>query len=116
MEILIPLLLPLVTAALIQVLGRFTTPNIRDGAHTLMAAITFYFVLQLIDPVMNGTNRRCGRNVPVVCPSELNHWTMFALVASGLWIPTSVYAFVICDIMKTIKPVLYLLCLTVGLR
>ena len=48
MEILIPLLLPLVTAVLIQVLGRFTTPNIRDGAHTLMAAVTFYFVLQLL--------------------------------------------------------------------
>ena len=97
MEILIPLLLPLVTAALIQILGRFASPNIRDGAHTLMAIVTFYFVLQLIDPVMNGEQ-------PTFFVAEMfpELWIsfkveplglMFALVASGLWIPTSVYAF-----------------------
>ena len=97
MEILIPLLLPLITAALIQILGRFTTPNVRDGAHTLMAAVTFYFVLQLIDPVMNGEQPTFfvaemfpGLNLSFkVEPLGL----MFALVASRLWITTSVYAF-----------------------
>lgn len=97
MEILIPLLLPLVTAALIQLLGRFTTPNIRDGVHTFMAAVTFYFVLQLVEPVMSGEHPNFF--VAEMFPGLTLSFSveplglMFALVASGLWIPTSVYAF-----------------------
>ena len=78
MEILIPLLLPLITAALIQILGRFTTPNVRDGAHTLMAAVTFYFVLQLIDPVMNGEQPTffVAEMFPGLNLLKLNHWDL----------------------------------------
>ena len=54
MSLMIPILLPLATALLIQILGRWTSPNIRDGAHTLMAIINFVFVLQIVPEVMNG--------------------------------------------------------------
>ena len=54
MEILIPLCLPLLAAVLIQILGRVASPNIRDGVHTLIAVITFYFVCQLVPDVMAG--------------------------------------------------------------
>lgn len=97
MEILIPLLLPLITAALIQILGRFASPNIRDGVHTLMAVVTFYFVIQLIGPVMDG--QRPDFFVAEMFPGLTLSFKVeplglvFALVASGLWIPTSVYAF-----------------------
>ena len=52
--ILIPILLPLCTALLIQILGRLASDNVRDGAHTLMAIINFYFVLQILPDVMSG--------------------------------------------------------------
>lgn len=97
MEVLIPLLLPLITAALIQILGRVAPDNVRDGTHTFMAMVTFYFVTQLIGPVMSG-------DTPTFFVAEMFPGLslsfsveplglMFALVASGLWIPTSVYAF-----------------------
>ena len=41
MNVLIPVLLPLITALLIQLLGRFASNNVRDGVHTLMAVVTF---------------------------------------------------------------------------
>ena len=40
----IPIILPLLTAIGIQILGRFAPDNIRDGFHTTMAIINFYFV------------------------------------------------------------------------
>ena len=97
MEVLIPLLLPLVTAALIQILGRVAPDNVRDGVHTLMAMVTFYFVIQLIEPVMAGETPTFF--VAEMFPGLSLSFSveplglMFALVASGLWIPTSVYAF-----------------------
>ena len=50
----IPIILPLLTAIGIQILGRFAPDNIRDGFHTTMAIINFYFVWQIYTPVMNG--------------------------------------------------------------
>lgn len=97
MDVLIPLILPLITAALIQVLGRVASPNVRDGAHTFMAMVTFYYVTRLIDPVMAGDNPDFF--VAEMFPGLSLSFSveplglMFALVASGLWIPTSVYAF-----------------------
>ena len=97
MNVLIPILLPLITAALIQILGRVASPNIRDGAHTLMAMVTFGFVCQLVPEVMAGG--RPTFQLVEMFPGVAISWTieplgmLFALVASGLWIPTSVYAF-----------------------
>ena len=97
MNILIPLLLPILAAALIQILGRFASPNIRDGAHTTIAAITFYYVCQLIPDVMSGNYPEF--TLVEMFPGLTISWKveplglLFALVASGLWIPTSVYAF-----------------------
>ena len=48
MNVLIPVLLPLITALLIQLLGRFASDNVRDGVHTLMAVVTFYFVAYIL--------------------------------------------------------------------
>ena len=54
LNILIPLLLPILAAGLIQVFGRLGLDNVRDGVHTLIAVITFTFVCQLIPDVMDG--------------------------------------------------------------
>ena len=65
--------------------------------HTLMAMVTFYFVIQLIEPVMAGETPTFF--VAEMFPGLSLSFSveplglMFALVASGLWIPTSVYAF-----------------------
>ena len=98
MDILIPLLLPILAAGLIQLFGRLGLPdNVRDGTHTLIAIITFYFVTRLIPDVMAGHNPQLV--LSEVFPGVQIAWKveplglLFALVASGLWIPTSVYAF-----------------------
>ena len=44
LNILIPLLLPILAAGIIQVFGRLGLDNVRDGVHTLIAVITFTFV------------------------------------------------------------------------
>lgn len=95
--ILLPIIIPLCTALLIQILGRFTSDNVRDGAHTLMAIVNFYFVLQILPDVMAGG--RPEYFIAEMLPGAPISFKveplgmLFALVASGLWIPTSVYAF-----------------------
>ena len=97
MNILIPLLLPIFAAVLIQIFGRMGQDNLRDGVHTLTAVVTFYFVTQLIDPVMSGQHPQFV--LTEMFPGLTISWKVeplglvFALVASGLWIPTSLYAF-----------------------
>ncbi|MFT5683933.1 MAG: multicomponent Na+:H+ antiporter subunit D, partial [Myxococcota bacterium] len=93
--ILIPLLLPILTAVLIQLFGRHE--NLRDGLHTTMAAVTFGFVLRLWPHVRAGeevsfTVIELLPGVPLAFSVE-PLGMLFAMVASGLWIPTSVYAF-----------------------
>ena len=97
MSILIPVVLPLITAIIINIIGRFAHENVRDGFHTLMAVVTFYFVCQLIPEVQAG-----GRPEFIIAEMfpGLNFGfkveplgLLFGLVASGLWIVTSVYAF-----------------------
>ncbi|MDG1478343.1 MAG: monovalent cation/H+ antiporter subunit D family protein [Myxococcota bacterium] len=94
--ILIPLLLPLLTAALIQIFGR-VNDNLRDGLHTTMAALTFASVLRLWPHVKAGdeiafTLVELFPGVPLAFSVE-PLGMLFAMVASGLWILTSIYAF-----------------------
>ncbi len=51
LSVLIPVVLPLFTAVMIFILGRVASDNIRDGFHTVMAAVTFYFVCLLYPDV-----------------------------------------------------------------
>ena len=93
--ILIPLLLPLVTAGLIAALGRW--PDARDGLHTLLAAVTFGFVLRILPEVTAGHGPAFSSiellpGLPLAFAVE-PLGMLFARVASGLWIVTSVYAF-----------------------
>jgi multicomponent Na+:H+ antiporter subunit D len=95
MLVLIPLLLPLITAGLVALLGRW--PNLRDSVHTAMAAVTFAFVLRLLPVVQAGetpelTLLELFPGLPIAFAVE-PLGMVFALVASGLWIVTSVYAF-----------------------
>lgn len=96
-SILIPVLLPLFAAVVINILGRVASDNVRDGFHTLMAIVTFYFVCQIYPEVTAG-----GRPeffVADIFPGASLSFKveplgmLFGLVASGLWIVTSVYAF-----------------------
>ena len=99
MMILLPILIPLFTALLIQILGRVASDNVRDGAHTLMAIVNFYFVLQIVPFVLDGNPEPLKVVVAEMLPGAPIYFQveplgmLFALVASGLWIPTSVYAF-----------------------
>ena len=72
-------------------------PNVRDGATVLASLVTFGFVLQLLQQVLDG-----GRPelvvMEVLSGIELAFSVeplgmLFAVIASGLWIPTSIYAF-----------------------
>ncbi|MBT6489300.1 MAG: monovalent cation/H+ antiporter subunit D family protein, partial [Deltaproteobacteria bacterium] len=96
-SVLIPVLLPLFAAVAINILGRVASDNIRDGFHTLMAIVTFYFVCQIYPEVTAG-----GRPeffIADIFPGASLSFKveplgmLFGLVASGLWIVTSVYAF-----------------------
>lgn len=102
MNVLLPIILPLFAAFLIQVAGRLLGEdpkgnNLRDGLHTLMAVVTFFFVCQLVPGVMDG--ERPSFFLSEIFPGGKIEWTveplglLFALVASGLWIVTSIYAF-----------------------
>ena len=102
MNVIVPILLPLLAALLIQVSGRLLGDdpkgnNLRDGLHTLMAIITFFFVTQLVPDVMSG--ERPSFLLSELFPGGTIEWRveplglLFALVASGLWIVTSIYGF-----------------------
>ena len=89
------LILPLVGALGVAALGRW--PNLRDGWTVVIGIATFTCVAQLVDPVMGGA--RPSFSLPgtmaglglgfEVEPLGL----LFGLVASGLWILTSLYGF-----------------------
>ncbi len=98
--VLLPLLLPVIAAALIQVLGRLSgeeVDNLRDGVHTLLAIATFGAVLRLLPAVEAGehpavTLMEVLPGIPLAFTVE-PLGMLFSMVASGLWILTSVYAF-----------------------
>ena len=89
------LALPLIGAIGVQVLGRI--PNARDTWTIVIGVLTFGAVTRLVGPVMEGA--RPAIRLPEMMPGvglgfELEPLgLLFALVASGLWILTSLYAF-----------------------
>ncbi len=89
------LVLPTVAGLVVALTGRW--PNVRDGLTVVWGLITFGLVLTLVPGVMEGA--RPGLVLYEVLPGlpiafELEPLGMlYALVASGLWILTSIYAF-----------------------
>ncbi len=88
-------LLPLVGAIGVQLLGR--VPNLRDGWTLVIGLATFTSVTRLVGPVMDGA--RPTLVLPGWMPGlglvfEVEPLgLLFALVASGLWVVTSLYGF-----------------------
>ena len=95
--ILAAICLPLLGAAGVQVLGRFASDNARDAWTVVIGLATFSQVLWLIEPVMSGA--RPSLELPDWMPGlglgfEVEPLgLLFGLVASGLWILTSLYGF-----------------------
>jgi multicomponent Na+:H+ antiporter subunit D len=95
MPIVWALLLPLIGAIGVQACGR--VPNLRDSWTVVVGLATFGSVTRLIEPVMSGA--RPGLDLPNWMPSlglgfEVEPLgLLFALVASGLWVVTSLYGF-----------------------
>ena len=91
------ILLPLLGAFGVQILGRFGNDNARDAWTILIGLATFSRVASLIEPVMAGA--RPALALPELMPGlglgfEVEPLgLLFALVASGLWILTSLYGF-----------------------
>ena len=93
----IAMLLPLVGAVGVQLLGRYVSDNARDAWTVLVGLATFSQVVALVGPV------RAGQSPSLALPEWMPGLglgfeveplgLLFALVASGLWIPTSLYAF-----------------------
>jgi multicomponent Na+:H+ antiporter subunit D len=89
------LVLPLVGAIGVQLFGRWQ--NLRDGWTVVVGLATFLCVTLLIEPVMGGV--RPGLALPDWMPGlglgfEVEPLgLLFALVASGLWVVTSIYGF-----------------------
>ncbi|HET9949786.1 MAG TPA: proton-conducting transporter membrane subunit, partial [Longimicrobiales bacterium] len=87
--------LPVVAALLVLALGK--RPNAREGATLVVGALTFYHVLGLLHAVREGAGT--GRwelvqvlpGVPIAFELE-PLGVLFALVASFLWIVTTLYA------------------------
>jgi multicomponent Na+:H+ antiporter subunit D len=95
--LLLALLLPLIGALGVQLLGRLVGDDARDAWTVLIGIATFSRVVALIEPVRSGA--RPGLLLPEWMPGlglgfEIEPLgLLFALVASGLWILTSIYAF-----------------------
>jgi multicomponent Na+:H+ antiporter subunit D len=91
---LLTVLVSLVAAALIVASSR--RPNLREGWTLLAAAVKFALVLSLVGPVLEG--RSATSRLFTIAPGiELGlradaAGLFFALIASGLWIVTSVYS------------------------
>ena len=90
------LLLPLVVAVLVAVTGRFGQ-NVRDGLTTIGSALTFLAVCGVYAAYVGGDIGRLQGiemfpGVPIAFDVE-PLGLVFALVASSLWVPTSIYAF-----------------------
>lgn len=87
--------LPVIGALGVVALGRW--PNLRDGWTVAIGISTFTCVVQLIEPVMAGV--RPSVSLPGAMPGlglffEVEPLgLLFGLVASGLWILTSLYGF-----------------------
>ena len=87
--------LPVIGALGVVALGRW--PNLRDGWTVAIGISTFTCVVQLIEPVMAGV--RPSFSLPGTMPGlglffEVEPLgLLFGLVASGLWILTSLYGF-----------------------
>ena len=100
-ELLISLsiLSPVIGALAVAIVGRNDDGgnNPRDVATVLATLFTFGFVVQLVGPIMSGD--RPELSLFEVLPGLAIAFKveplgmLFALVASGLWIPTSIYAF-----------------------
>ena len=89
------LLLPLVCAAGVQALGRW--PNLRDLWTVVLGLATFGCVTRLVGPVMTGETPALA--LPGWMPGLGMGFSveplglLFGLVASGLWVVTSIYGF-----------------------
>jgi len=93
------ILAPAVGAVAVAIVGRNNDEgdNARDWTTVIASLVTFGFVVQLVGPVMDGVRPELVLfevldGVPIAFQVE-PLGMLFALVASGLWIPTSVYAF-----------------------
>jgi len=91
---LVALALPMVAAALAALLGRW--PNAREGAAIAVGAVTFALVCTLLGPVMAGARPEVEL-LQVMPGLSLSFHAeplgmIFALVASGLWPITTLYA------------------------
>ena len=87
--------MPAVGAIALVAAGRI--PNLRDGITVATTLVTFGLVIQLVSPVMAGARPEVLA-LTVLPGVDLAFQVeplgmLFALVASGLWIVTSVYAF-----------------------
>lgn len=95
-DILLPIivLLPLLGAVLVSLTGCY--PNLREGMTLLVGAITFLLTLQLLPVVMSGVNPEFVFAEPLpglALAFRLEPLGMaFALIASFLWIITSIYS------------------------
>jgi multicomponent Na+:H+ antiporter subunit D len=87
------LLVPLIGAAVIALAGR--NPNLRDSLMVASAVIVFGVVLSILPSVLDGA--RPSAHLTEIMPGLTIGFTVeplgmvFALVASGLWIITSIY-------------------------
>ncbi len=96
-EWVIPVAISLPTLGALAVVLTGRAPNVRDGATVIATLLTFAAVSRLVGPVMAGA-RPEWRVLEVVPGLELMFRVeplgmLFGLVASGLWILTSIYAF-----------------------
>jgi multicomponent Na+:H+ antiporter subunit D len=88
--------LPLIAMALVFLTGE-RLRNVRDSLTVVMGIATFATVCTLVQPVMAGARPRVAwlyilPNIPISFELE-PLGLVFALVASGLWIVTSLYGF-----------------------
>ncbi|MDH5672495.1 MAG: proton-conducting transporter membrane subunit [Myxococcales bacterium] len=88
------MLWPALAAVAVALLGR--APNLRDGASSVATLLTFGTVVQLVPRVNSGA--RPSLTLMEVMPGVSLHFEVeplgmvYALVASGLWIITALYA------------------------
>ena len=103
--LILPILIPLLGAGIIASLGRW--PNIRETASVLTALILFCLVCSFVPHVQAGESLRISlfSLVPGLTVTFALEplGVLFALIASGLWILTAIYA-------AGSDPFLYLLC------
>ena len=86
---------PLVGAILVLLTGKI--PNLREGISTLTTLVTFAIVCMLLPEVMNGGEPGITLVEDVLPGVDISFHVeplgmLYALVASGLWIVTSLYA------------------------